>query len=162
MANQDEESSSRGFKVHDRRRFSSSGEAREPEEGAEAAPPPRESEAAAATRPPGEPAQAAAARDAYAQAAHEPDKGADYGEAQMNFSTFVLSLSTQALAYLGEIPDPATNTTHVDLAAARHFIDILAMLQQKTSGNLDPSESEILQHALYDLRMRFVDHSQRR
>lgn len=83
-------------------------------------------------------------------------------ETDINFSTFVLSLSTQALAHLGEIPDPIDNTTRADLVAARHFIDILAMLQEKTAGNLDRSEAEILEHALYDLRMRFVDHSQRR
>lgn len=80
----------------------------------------------------------------------------------INFSTFVLSLSTQALAHLGEIPDPIDNTTRVDLAAARQLIDILAMLQEKTAGNLDPSEAEFLEHALYDLRMRFVDQTQKR
>jgi len=143
MAREEEEPNKRGFKVQDRRRFSASGDTLD-----------------AGAEPPGghaSPSSAAAA------AAPEPAQARTGGaEAGMSFSTFVLSLSTQALAHLGEIPDPIDNTTRVDLVAARHFIDILAMLQEKTAGNLDRSEAEILEHALYDLRMRFVDHSQRR
>jgi hypothetical protein len=144
MASEEEEPK-RGFKVQDRRRFTASGETLDTEADArsESPPPPPPTE-----EPPPRPS-----REAEAAAG---------AETAINFSTFVLSLSTQALAHLGEIPDPVDNTTRVDLAAARQFIDILAMLQEKTVGNLDRSEAEILEHALYDLRMRFVGQSQKR
>lgn len=147
MANEEDENN-RGFKVTDRRRFSASGEARDSEEAT-----------AAAERPSAPPPESPPPGRERPAEAPTPQRG---GEGRINFSTFVLSLSTQALAQLGEIPDPIDNQTHVDLVAARHFIDILAMLREKTAGNLDRSESEILEHALYDLRMRFVDHSQKR
>jgi hypothetical protein len=74
----------------------------------------------------------------------------------------VISLCTQALAHLGEIPDPATGTISADLTGARQLIDILAMLQEKTRGNLDADESSLLEQALYDLRIKYVEHAQRR
>ncbi|OFV89813.1 MAG: hypothetical protein A3J75_03555 [Acidobacteria bacterium RBG_16_68_9] len=80
----------------------------------------------------------------------------------MNFSTFVLSLSTQALAHLGEIPHPVEGTTTVDLNAARQLIDILGLLREKTRGNLDKTEESLLQNILYDLRMRYVERSRSR
>ena len=75
----------------------------------------------------------------------------------LSFATFVISLSTQALALLGEIPDPIEGKTRVDLDGARQFIDILGILRDKTRGNLDAREAALLDGALYDLRMKFVD-----
>ncbi len=74
----------------------------------------------------------------------------------MNFSSFILGLSTQALMCLGEIPDPQDGKSHQDLSAAKQFIDILGILREKTSGNLDKGEAQLLDHILFDLRMRYV------
>lgn len=78
-----------------------------------------------------------------------------------DFSTLVVTLSTSALLYLGEIPDPESNAPVVNLPLARHSIDILAMLREKTQGNLTPQESSLLDGFLYDLRMKFVAKSGR-
>jgi hypothetical protein len=75
----------------------------------------------------------------------------------VTFSTFVLGLSTQALLHLGEIPNPVTRKLETDLDAARQLIDILGMLAQKTRNNLEPGEQSLLESALYDLRMRYVE-----
>ena len=125
----------RSFKVQDRRRFSETGEAR-----AEAA---EESE-----RPP-EPT-AGTEKVEGAPRAGEPTP-------EINFSTFILSLSTQALAHLGEIPHPVDSKINVDLTAARQVIDILGMLREKARGNLDKAEEGLLEHILYDLRMKYVE-----
>jgi uncharacterized protein DUF1844 len=74
----------------------------------------------------------------------------------------VISLSTQALAHLGEMPNPIDGTTRVDLNASRQIIDIIAMLRDKTKGNLDDAESALVDDALYDLRMKYVERAQRR
>ena len=75
----------------------------------------------------------------------------------VNFSTFVIGLSTQALLHLGEIANPMTNAVERDLEAAKHVIDILGILQEKTRNNLDAGEETLLSSVLYDLRMRYVD-----
>jgi hypothetical protein len=79
------------------------------------------------------------------------------GAASMSFSSFVMSLATTAAVHFGEIHDPATNATEVNLPAAGQIIDILAMLQQKTSGNLTPDEHKLLDDVLYELRLRYVE-----
>jgi len=78
----------------------------------------------------------------------------------VDFATFVITLSTSALLYLGEIPDPETNKPVVNLPLAKHTIDILGMLKDKTRGNLTPDEAKVLDAFLYDLRMKFVSKSQ--
>jgi len=75
---------------------------------------------------------------------------------EVNFSTFVFSLSSSALAHLGEIPDPMTGQKKGDLALAKQTIDILGMLEEKTKGNLTSEEDSLLKSVLYDLRLRFV------
>ena len=74
----------------------------------------------------------------------------------MTLSTFVIGLSTQALILLGEIADPSAPAAPPDLAGAKQMIDILGMLQAKTRGNLDDAETGLLENALYDLRMKYV------
>ena len=69
----------------------------------------------------------------------------------------MLGLSTQALLHLGEIPNPMTNAVERNLEAAKHVIDILGILQEKTRNNLDSGEHTLLESVLYDLRMRYVD-----
>ncbi|MCP4868862.1 MAG: DUF1844 domain-containing protein [Proteobacteria bacterium] len=75
----------------------------------------------------------------------------------LDFSTFLLSLGTSALVQLGEAPDPTQGGDPCpDLAGARQTIDLLALLEHKTRGNLDDKELKLLNNLLTDLRTRFV------
>ncbi len=74
----------------------------------------------------------------------------------INFSTFILSLSTSALMNLGEIENPITKKREKELLAAKQTIDIIALLKEKTQGNLDESESRLIDDVLTDLRLRYV------
>jgi hypothetical protein len=75
----------------------------------------------------------------------------------INFGTFVLSLSTSTLVHLGDAPNPETGEAGPpDLPLAQQTIQILEMLQDKTRGNLDSDEGNLLEAVLHDLRMRFV------
>ena len=75
---------------------------------------------------------------------------------KIDFSMFVFSLNSSVLVNLGIIDDPATGKKEKNLTAAKQTIDILAMLEEKTRGNLTKEESEMLKHILYDLRMIYV------
>jgi hypothetical protein len=75
---------------------------------------------------------------------------------EVTFSSFVLSLSTTVMYHLGDFPDPATNKTEKNLAAAKQTIDMLNMIKIKTAGNLDIDEKELLEGILYELMMRYV------
>ncbi len=175
--NSEDSEGKRSFKVDDRRRFSATGEVRtaEPEAqpegeqpGAHATaaspqtaggqtetgqagpgePPPREP-------PPGEPPLGEArGRTTAASTARQRQ---EIPPLEINFSTFVISLGTQALAHLGEIPNPIDNRVVVDLGAAQQVIDILGILKDKTKGNLDKSEAALLGNLLYDLRLKYVE-----
>jgi hypothetical protein len=147
----DESGRQSSFKVQDRRRFSATGEAREdaPDERAEAPSPGGES--TAASQP----------HEAHTAPPDDPHAPHDAAPAEITFASFVFSLSTQALVHLGEVPDPIDGTARIDLEGARQIIDILAILAEKTRGNLDAAESSLLESALYDLRMRFVDRARR-
>jgi len=80
----------------------------------------------------------------------------------MDFTTFVLSLSHSALLHLGDAPHPTSDgMSEVDLPMARQTIDLLALIQEKTHGNLTGAEEQVLTQALYDLRLRFVEVSQK-
>jgi Domain of unknown function (DUF1844) len=74
----------------------------------------------------------------------------------VDFHTFVLSLGSSALLHLGELERPGAEVEK-DLTLAKHTIDILAMLQQKTRGNLTPAEDKLIESLLYELRIRYVD-----
>jgi hypothetical protein len=139
MSNEEDQPEKRGFKVEDRRRFSDTGEVR-PE---------------APNETPQRPAQRS---DRPAETAAPPPQSQQQEAAlPLNFSTFILSLSTQALVHLGEIPNPIDNKLSADLLAAKNMIDILGMLKEKTKGNLDNSESGLLDTILYDLRLKYVE-----
>lgn len=75
---------------------------------------------------------------------------------EVNFSYFLVSLSSSALLHLGEIADPQTGQKAKDLALAKHSIDIIAMLKEKTKGNLADEEEKALESILTDLRWRYV------
>lgn len=75
---------------------------------------------------------------------------------EVTFSTFIISLASAALVGLGEVPDPATGRVQRDLLLARHNIDILEMLRQKTEGGLDAQERGLLENVLCELRLKYV------
>ena len=75
---------------------------------------------------------------------------------EINFATFVASLNASALLHLGAIEDPSSGTRNKNLPMAKQTIDILNMLQEKTSGNLSTEEESMLKNILYDLRIMYV------
>jgi len=75
----------------------------------------------------------------------------------IDFSTFVLSLSHSALVNMGDAPSPVDGRRDENLPMARQTIDLLALLELKTNGNLTGEEERVLQQALYDLRLRYVE-----
>jgi hypothetical protein len=75
---------------------------------------------------------------------------------EVNFSYFLISLSSSALFHLGEIGDPQTGQKTKDLPIAKHTIDTIAMLKEKTKGNLTDEEQKALDSILADLRWRYV------
>lgn len=129
----------KGFKVHDKRRFTEEGEARE-ETAAEQ---PREP----VEEPPSEPAPEPAPEPADRRQELPP----------INFSTFIISLSTQALMHLGEMSNPVTGEVEKDVEVAKQTIDIIGMLGEKSKGNLDETEEQLVREVLYNLRMRYVE-----
>ena len=75
----------------------------------------------------------------------------------VDFSTYVLSTASTVQVALGVLPGPDGKPQPIDLEAARYFIDVLAMLEQKTKGNLDETEQKMLASLIYDLRVAYVD-----
>ena len=75
---------------------------------------------------------------------------------EIDYSSFVFSLSTSALFHLGEIPDPVTHKSEKDLPLAKQTIDILGILREKTRGNLTPDEEKLMENILTDLRWRYI------
>jgi hypothetical protein len=136
----------KGFVVKDRRRFSEDAGGEEPKAAAgESGAPAQETEAGKAPE------------SETGEAADRTQGKGPFPEVSM--ATFIISLSSSALVHLGEIPEPETNRTQVDLGIAKQIIDTLGMLQEKTKGNLDQDEDRLLRSVLYDLRMRYVEKS---
>ena len=75
----------------------------------------------------------------------------------VDFSTHILSLASTALIALGKMKPPDGSEHPLDLEMGRHLVDVLAMLEQKTKGNLDDTEQKLLQSLIYDLRVAYVD-----
>ena len=75
---------------------------------------------------------------------------------EINFASFIFSLSTTAMYHFGDFPDPVTKESQRNLPAAKQTIDILSILKTKTEGNLDEQEKQMLEGILYELRMRFI------
>jgi hypothetical protein len=133
----EEETENKGFVVRDRRRFTEEGEERETVTSEEKAEQPESK------------IQEEAQSEAPRQSEEPPLP-------KINFSTFLFSLNTSALLHLGEVPDPATGKQRVDLALAKQTIDLIAMLEEKSRGNLTTDEENLVKHVLYDLRLRYV------
>jgi hypothetical protein len=138
MAAEEEKQAGKGFTVQDRRRFSpETGEARPNAD---------------------EPRVEASHPTAESSATPHSDVGASRESLpEINFSTFVISLSTQALMHLGEMASPLSGQIEKDVPMAKQMIDILGMLREKTRGNLDEGEQKLIEEILFDLRMRYVE-----
>jgi hypothetical protein len=81
-------------------------------------------------------------------------------ESALTFIGFVLSLASSAAIHFGDMPDPMTGErAEINLDGAAQMIEILALLDQKTRGNLTAEERQILEQVLYELRLRFVEAS---
>jgi hypothetical protein len=77
---------------------------------------------------------------------------------QVTFLGFIISLAHTAAVHLGDVPEPgAAHPAAANLPAAQQMIDILALLEEKTRGNLTAEERQLLEQLLYELRMRFVE-----
>ncbi len=76
-----------------------------------------------------------------------------------SFLSLIMSLASNAAASLGMMPHPVSGETGVDLKTAKHWIDVLGMLDAKTQGNLEPEEMQVLEGLLADLRMQYVSFS---
>lgn len=129
-----EESQSRNFKVEDRRKLTSEGDIRE----------------AAAGEPAG--TRTSAGDSDF----RESPPRASGSRPPVDFSAFIMSLATSAMAFMGDVPDPVTGRQEENLEEAQQMIDLLAMLQVKTKGNLEPDEHRLLDDLLYELRMRYL------
>jgi len=75
---------------------------------------------------------------------------------EINFMSFLFSLSTSALIQLGVIEDPISQQMAKDFPLAKQTIDLIGMLKEKTKGNLSPDEDKMMENILYDLRMRYL------
>lgn len=138
MANEEEkQTEGKGFTVQDRRRFSpETGEARQdaPEE-----------------------AHTKAQTENIRGGGENTSQSAQESLPEINFSAFVISLSTQALMHLGEIANPMSGKVEIDVPVAKQMIDIVGMLRDKTRGNLNASEDRLMEDILFDLRMKYVE-----
>jgi len=130
------EQEEQGFRITDKRGFNEAGEARAPE-GAE-----------------GSQEKQANEKMPKAEAASSGEETPP--RPTIDFPSYVLSYYTQGLVLLGEVPNPYTNKKEEDVEAARHTIDILSMIEQKTKGNLGKDEQQLLESVLYELRLKFM------
>lgn len=103
-------------------------------------------EAARAQQKPPQPTQSAEPAGASAEGPLPP----------ATFPVLISMLATQAMVCLGQIPDPLAGKVEVHLEQAKHFIDLLQMLEEKTKGNLSTEEGGMLEDLLHDLRLAFV------
>lgn len=76
---------------------------------------------------------------------------------KIDFSSFILSLYSSGLVQLGRVEDPTTGQKSVNLDLARHTINMIAMLEEKTTGNLTTDEEQLLKSLLSELRVAFVE-----
>jgi len=146
-----DESGERGFTIVDKR-----GAGAQPKPGAQPESGPDAGAAAGA-----DPAAGGAAAPGEAAAPEAAAGGEAPPLPPVDFTSFALSLGTSALYHLGLVANPsaedADGRSEPNLPVARHTIDTLELLQQKTQGNLSPQESALLAELLSELRLRFVE-----
>ncbi|HEY4230510.1 MAG TPA: DUF1844 domain-containing protein [Thermoanaerobaculia bacterium] len=138
------------IRVVDRRMFTPEGDLRPDYEADEREEPPKP-----VTPPPSpQPVDAADAAETAGKA--EPEPGPPPAAGDSGFLEILRSLGTTAYSSLGLVPDPSGSRRR-DPAVARQMIDWLAVLEQKTRGNLTFEESDLLARILYELRMAYVE-----
>ena len=113
---------------------------------------PLEKEPGGLIGPDGKPLPVAGEEQPSAQEAAEP---------QLDFFNYVASLGFQAMIFLGEMPNPITNQTEKNLKQAKFLIDTLVLIREKTTGNLNKEEAELLNSSIYELQRRFVEIAQK-
>ncbi len=144
MSDRDEDhEKSEGLRVIDKRRFDADGSTRAGAPAGETAP----------ERPTAKAAPVDPSRDPNREPKTSAKKSLPHGA---DFSSFVVGLATQALMMLGEMPNPETNRPMLNVEGARQTIDLLALLEEKTRGNLSAEEDQLLGEILASLRMAFV------
>ena len=80
---------------------------------------------------------------------------------QVDFTTFIMYLSSSAFYHLGDMPDPTTGKKELNLPAVQQTIDMLNMLKGKTKGNLKEDESKLLEQLIYELQVKYVAKSKK-
>ena len=85
-----------------------------------------------------------------------PSKEKETESFQIDFSTFIMSLTSSAFYHLGDMPDPATGKKEVNLPAVQQTIDMLIMLREKTKGNLKEDEEKLVEQLIYELQVKYV------
>lgn len=141
-----ENNDEKGFVIKDKRMFDEDGETRTDSAQSD--------EKEEATRKP----ETDNGRDEGKDAAGREEK--KYQLPEINFHNFVLSLYTSVLFNLGELAESVSEKKGKDLEAAKQTIDILGMLREKTEGNLDSSEKELLDGVLSESRIKYVKASE--
>lgn len=146
------------FKVTDRRKFNPDGSLKEGVEIEPEAPKPVAEPPVHEPKP--EPVIAAIEEEPFAAAADgaEEDSENDIPGAEdpASFVNFLSTLATNAAAALGAVPHPATGQRSLDLDTGKYWLDVLAMIREKTKGNLHAQEARLLEGLLADLRMQYV------
>jgi hypothetical protein len=138
----------KGFRVVDSRRFDHSGAERADNRGeSEANPQPNSDGAGSQIQP--------EASDIKGFTITEGDQPSE--SEPVAFTSFIMSLATQVLVQLGEMPAPQGMEIPRDVEAARQTIDVMAMLQRRTKGNLSAEESRFLEEVLHSLRLSFIN-----
>jgi len=137
-----EEEQEQEFKITDKRRFTTEGQSKEWKPDEQKEPKPDEPPASAA-------AEEVKREEPKREESHRP----------IDFTGFVVSLANTALFQLGLIKIPGGEETKKDLYGARQTIDLVALLEEKTKGNLTEQEAKILKETLFQLRMAFVESS---
>jgi hypothetical protein len=161
MIGKDESNEEVVFKVNDRRKFNADGSLRE---GVEIVPE-KPKEEIKAEAPPAEiadetaPAENAAEFENYEETENGGDERLDDipgADDPASFVNFLSTLATNAAAALGAMPHPVTGQRSLDLETGKYWVDVLAMLKEKTKNNLHPKEQEFFDGILGDLRMQYV------
>jgi hypothetical protein len=131
----EDEKQGKGFVIKDRRLFDESGEVRRDEDKGQS---PKEESKAQFT------------------GVTTDQEEEEHFLPEVNFMNFILSLSTTAMFHFGDFADPASGKAKKNMAAAKHTIDTITMLADKTKGNLNDNEKNVLDAVLFELRMRYV------
>jgi hypothetical protein len=135
----EEDKKEKGFVINDTRLFDESGDVRQEE--------PKKTEETAPSQKKEIPADKTTDGQETQAEEHYPD---------VNFASFVLSLSTSAMYHFGDFPDPVSKKSERNLPAAKQTIDLLSMLKDKTAGNLDEGEKSLIDGLLFELKLRYV------